>query len=298
MRIGIDLGGTKIEAAAMTPDGSIGPRHRRPTPVDYDETLQALLALVGAIEAESGPCDRVGIGTPGAQSPHTGVMKNANNTPLNGKPFESDLERVLNRGVRLANDADCFALSEAVDGAAAGSKVVFGVIVGTGCGGGLVVNQEVLSGVNAIGGEWGHNPLPWPSGNEIEGPLCYCGRRGCIEQYLSGPGLQRDHHTASGVRLSADEIERCAVAGDEACIATLDRYLDRMARSLATLINVIDPDAIVLGGGVSHLAAIYEQVPAIWGQYVYSDHVATKLVANKHGASGGLRGAAWLWPAE
>ena len=297
MRIGIDLGGTKIAAAAMAADGSIGPRHRRPTPQDYDETLSVILQLVEEVEAEAGPCDRLGIGTPGALSPWSGVMKNADNTALNGKPFGTDLERVLGRGVRLANDADCFALSEAVDGAAGGSNVVFGVIVGTGCGGGLVVNGQVIGGKNAIGGEWGHNPLPWPSGGEVPGPKCYCGRHGCIEQYLAGPGLERDHLGAAGVALSAQEIELGAVAGDPACVATLDRYVDRMARSLASIINVIDPDAIVLGGGVSRMEAIYERVPGIWGEYIYSDHVATKLVPNMHGASSGLRGAAWLWPA-
>ncbi len=255
-----------------------------------------LSELVTAIEAQSGPCDRIGIGTPGALSPWSGVMKNANNTALNGKPFRTDLESALGRGVRMANDADCFALSEAVDGAAAGATVVFGVIVGTGCGSGVVIKGEVIGGANAIRGEWGHNPLPWPSGDEVPGPRCYCGRDGCIEQYLAGTGMRRDHQHVTGVDLSAEQIDRGAAAGDADCVSTLDRYVNRMARSLATIINLLDPDVIVLGGGVSAIEALYERVPAEWGQYVYSDHVATKLVRNQHGASGGLRGAAWLWP--
>jgi len=298
MRIGIDLGGTKIAAAALHPNGRLGPRHRTPTPSGYGETLQAIASLVEAIEGEAGARGRVGIGTPGAISPFSGVIKNANNTSLNGKPFRTDLQEVLGRDVRMANDADCFALSEAVDGAAAGASVVFGVIVGTGCGGGVVVHGQVLGGVNAIGGEWGHNPLPWPSAEELPGPPCDCGRSGCIEQYLAGTGLRRDHRLVTGVDLSAEEIERGDLAGDSACSATVERYVDRMARSLATVINLLDPEVIVLGGGVSRMKTLYARVPAVWSRYVFSDHVATRLVENRHGASSGLRGAAWLWPKE
>jgi len=296
MRIGIDLGGTKIAAAALHSDGRLGPRHRVPTPGDYSETLRAIAGLVEAIEAEAGARGQVGIGTPGAISPFSGVIKNANNTPLNGRPFRTDLQEVLGREVRTANDADCFALSEAADGAAAGATVVFGVIVGTGCGGGVVVNGQVLGGVNAIAGEWGHNPLPWPRTDEVPGPPCDCGRSGCIEQYLAGTGLRRDHRHVTGEDLSAEAIERGDLAGDPACVATVDRYVDRMARSLATVINLLDPEVIVLGGGVSRMQTLYTRVPAIWGRYVFSDHVATRLVENVHGASSGLRGAAWLWP--
>jgi fructokinase len=297
MRIGIDLGGTKIAAACMRPDGTLGPRHRVPTPSDYGETLDAVHQLVETIEADEGARSRVGIGTPGALSPWSGVMKNANNTALNGMPFRADLEARLDREVRMANDADCFALSEAVDGAAAGASVVFGVIVGTGCGGGIVIDGKVIGGSNAIGGEWGHNPLPWPRGDEVPGPLCDCGRRGCIELYLAGTGLRRDHQAVTGQRMNAEAIEQRGMEGDPACVATLDRYVDRMARSLATVINFLDPEVIVLGGGVSRMQMLYQRVPAIWEQYVFSDHVATRLVENRHGASSGLRGAAWLWPA-
>jgi fructokinase len=297
MRIGVDLGGTKIEAIALADDGTELDRRRVPTPKDdYPATVAALAGLVHRVEAEVGVRGSVGIGTPGALSPASGLMKNCNSVWLNGKPLDRDLERALGRSVRIANDADCFALSEAVDGAAAGAASVFGVIVGTGTGGGIVVHGRLLSGPNAIAGEWGHNPLPWPRDDERPGPPCYCGRSGCIETFLSGPGLQRDYRGHGGAELSGAEIAARAAAGEPLAAAALDRYMDRMARSLAHIINVIDPEVIVLGGGVSNIDALYEQVPRRWGDYVFSDRVDTRLVKNRHGDSSGVRGAAWLWP--
>lgn len=297
MRLGIDLGGTKIEAAVLAGDGSMTARRRVPTPGSYTELLTAVAALVAQMEDEVGAQCSVGLGTPGAISPHTGLMKNANNTALNGRSFDRDLSSLLERPVRLANDAHCFALSEASDGAGAGASVVFGVIVGTGTGGGIVVNGELLTGINAIGGEWGHNPLPWPRGAEVDGPSCYCGKQGCIETYLSGPGLSRDHELVNGERCSGEVLAERAAAGDGNCLQTLERYADRMARALASVINIVDPDVIVLGGGVSKIQALYELVPQRWGDYVFSDHVATRLACNVHGDASGVRGAAWLWPA-
>ncbi len=297
MRIGIDLGGTKIEGIVLSADGSVRERRRIPTPRDgYDATLVALAGLVVELERACGERGSVGIGHPGAISPATGLIKNANSTWLNGRPFARDVEATLGRPVRLANDANCFALSEAVDGAAADLSVVFGVIIGTGTGGGVVVNRHVLTGANAVAGEWGHNPLPWPREDELAGPPCYCGLRGCIETFLSGPGFANDHEKRTGERLEASVIAAREKVGDAESLRSLDIYANRMARSLAMIINVLDPDAIVLGGGMSHMDALYERVPEQWGQYVFSDRVDTQLLKALHGDASGARGAAWLWP--
>lgn len=298
-RIGVDLGGTKIEAIALADDGSIPVRLRVATPQhDYAGTLAAIAMLVHDIERDIGQRASVGVGMPGALSPATGLVKNANSVWLNGRPLAGDLSGLLGRPVRFANDANCFALSEASDGAAAGATCVFGVILGTGTGGGLVVNGQVLTGLNAIGGEWGHNALPRPCSDELPGPACYCGRSGCIETFLSGPGLSRDHQQATGLALDPAGIASRADEGDPAASATLERYEDRMARALASIINVVDPDVIVLGGGVSNIARLYRNIPARWSQYVFSDRVDTRLVPPRHGDSSGVRGAAWLWPAS
>jgi fructokinase len=296
MRIGIDLGGTKIEAIAIGPNGQELARRRIATPRQYAGTLAALRELVHGIEAETGQHATIGVGLPGSPSPHTGLIKNANSTWLNGRAFVADLEVSLGRPVRVANDANCFALSEATDGAAEGAAVVFGVIIGTGTGGGVVVNGQVLTGPNAIAGEWGHNPLPWPEPGEWPGPPCYCGRSGCIESFLSGPGLERDY----GQGAPADEVVARAEAGEVAASQALDRYERRMARALASVINVLDPDAIVLGGGMSNISRLYENVPRLWSRWVFSagaetDPLHTRLLRAKYGASSGVRGAAWLW---
>jgi fructokinase len=284
-RIGVDLGGTKIEALALDSQGREVFRKRVAAPRDrYESTLHAVAGLVR--EAGEGT---VGIGIPGALSPVTGLVKNANSTHLIGHAFKQDLERELGREVRMANDANCFALSEAVDGAGAGAEVVFGVILGTGVGGGVVVRGEVLTGVNAIAGEWGHNPLPLPTPQDLPLRECYCRRRGCIEAYLSGPSFARDHEQATGEKLSPDEI---VARGSE---ATLARYEERLARALGTVINLIDPDVVVLGGGMSNVKRLYRNVPKIWGRYIFSDVVATRLLPPVHGDSSGVRGAAWLW---
>jgi len=298
VRIGIDLGGTKIEALALAPDGAELHRRRVATPRgDYDATLAAIADLVATAERATGRTGTVGVGLPGAPSPATGLLRNANSTWLTGRPIEADLARVLGRPVRVANDANCFALSEATDGAGAGHGVVFGVIVGTGTGGGIVVDGRVLTGPNAAAGEWGHNPLPWPADDERPGPPCYCGRSGCIETFLSGPGLARDHAAHTGEDLAAEEIARRALAGDPAAAATLARHAERTARAFASVINLLDPDVIVLGGGLSRLAGLYETVPRLWGRHVFSDVVTTPLLPARHGDASGVRGAAWLWPA-
>ena len=295
MRIGIDLGGTKIEAIALDAGGRECFRHRVKTPRgDYAGTLAAVASLVERAEAVIGS-STVGVGMPGVVSPASGLVKNANSTWLNGRPLTEDLSARLGRPVRLANDANCFALSEATDGAAAGLPVVFGVILGTGVGGGLIVEGRVVTGANAIAGEWGHNPLPWPAPDEIPGPDCYCGRQGCIETFLSGPGLARDHAARTGCALDATAIVAAAAAGDAAARETIARYEHRLARGLASVINIFDPHAIVLGGGVSNIAQLYERVPGLWGEFVFSDAVVTRLVRAVHGDSSGVRGAAWLW---
>jgi fructokinase len=296
LRLGIDLGGTKIEIAAFDENGREALRRRVATPRgDYRATVEAVAALVGGAEIELGERGTLGIGMPGAESRVTGRIKNANSTCLIGQPLKRDLQVLLRREVRLANDANCFALSEAVDGAAAGAEIVFGVILGTGCGGGVVVRGQVLTGANAIAGEWGHNPLPWPADHEQPGPACYCGKHGCLETWLSGPGLARDFRAGGGGNLPAHTIASMAEEGDKDCQAAMERHEDRLARGLAQVINVLDPDVIVLGGGLSNIARLYENVPRLWGRYVFSDHVATRLVAPAHGDSSGVRGAAWLW---
>lgn len=299
MRIGIDLGGTKTYGVALDRDGQVRASKRVDTPRhDYDAIVRALVDVVRELEARVGERCSVGVGMPGCVSTVTGLVKGANTVVLIGRPFDRDLSAALARPVRVENDANCFALSEAADGAAAGAPVVFGVIVGTGTGGGVVVDGRALRGANAIAGEWGHNPLPWPRDDERPGPPCYCGKAGCIETFLSGPGLAADHLRVTGSTLDATAIAALADAGDVTAIATLDRYADRMARSLATVINVLDPDVIVLGGGVSNIARLYEAVPRAWGRYVFSDTVHTRLVRAMHGDASGVRGAAWLWPME
>jgi fructokinase len=299
MRIGIDLGGTKIEGIVFDADGRTLGRCRQPTPAgDYEGTLAAIAALVAALEAEAArPCS-VGVGIPGALSPASGLVKNANATWLIGKPLDRDLAKRLGRPVRIANDANCFAISEARDGAAAGAAVVFGVILGTGVGGGIVVDGRPLTGAHAIAGEWGHNPLPWPAAEEWPGPACYCGRRGCIETFLSGPALAQQYRRVSGRRATAMEVAAHLEAGEAAAAMTFDHYAERLARALAHVINILDPDVIVLGGGVSNIAALYEAVPRLWRRWVFSDAVTTRLVRHRHGDASGVRGAAWLWNAD
>jgi fructokinase len=296
MRIGIDLGGTKIEGLAVAPDGREQHRMRVASPRgDYDATLHAIAAVVERIETAAGRRGRVGVGIPGAISPATGLVKNANSTWLIGRALREDLERRLERPVRVANDANCFTLSEAADGAAAGAETVFGVILGTGTGGGIAVRGRVLTGPNAIAGEWGHNPMPWPDDDERPGPACYCGRTGCIETFLSGPGLAREYARRTGAALSATEIAARADGGEPVARDVLARYESRLARALASVVNVLDPDVIVLGGGLSRLARLYEAVPRLWGAWVFSDRVDTRLLPPAHGDSSGVRGAAWLW---
>lgn len=299
MRLGVDLGGTKIEIIALDDDGAVRLRERVATPQgDYGATLAAIADLVAAAEARLGRAGLpIGIGTPGAISRATGRLKNSNSVCLNGRPLLQDLEARLGRPLRIANDANCFALSEARDGAAAGARVVFGVIVGTGTGAGIVVDGNVLDGANGIAGEWGHNPLPWPRREELPGPACYCGRQGCIETWLSGPGLAGDFQRDSGEALAPESIVARAEHGDPAGRAVLERYYDRMARALAQVINILDPDVIVLGGGMGRIPMLYREIPRRWGAHVFSDRVDTRLVAPRHGDSSGVRGAAWLWPA-
>lgn len=295
-RLGVDLGGTKIEAVVLRADGDVVARERRATPRHgYDATVDAVASLVRDLETAVGARCTVGVGIPGTVSHQTGLVKNANSTWLIGRPLQQDLEAALGRAVRLANDANCFALSEARDGAAEGADVVFGVILGTGTGGGLVVRGEVWDGVNGIAGEWGHNPIPWPEPDEWPGATCYCGRSGCLETGLSGPGLARDHFERSGERLAPEQIVARASAGQEAANATLERYVRRLARGLASVINVLDPDVVVLGGGLSNIGRLYAEVPAAWQRFVFSDRVETRLVPARYGDASGVRGAAWLW---
>jgi fructokinase len=298
-RIGIDLGGTKIEGAVVDVAGSVRVRRRMATPAhDYRATIDAIVNLIAALEQEIGATASVGIGIPGAVSPITGLIKNANSTWLIGRPLQDDIKTALGRPARLANDANCFALSEATDGAGAAMETVFGVILGTGVGGGLAVRRRIIVGANAIAGEWGHNPLPWSAPDEIPGPPCYCGRSGCLESYLSGPALAADHYRWSARSFNAAEIAAAAQSGDPQCRATLERYTHRLARGLAAVINLFDPDAIVLGGGLSGISALYDEIPRLWGRYVFSDRVVTRLLRPVHGDSSGVRGAAWLWPLD
>lgn len=299
IRIGVDLGGTKIEGIALGDDGTVLGQKRLSTPQgDYPAILGTVTALIQELEARhgNGSAVAIGIGTPGSFSMVSGLLRNSNSQCLNGKPLQQDLQDCLQRPIHLANDANCFTLSEARDGAGAGAAVVFGVIIGTGTGGGLCIDKKPLIGANAIGGEWGHNPLPWPADDERPGHQCYCGQYGCIETWLSGPGFARDHHQHTGEQYKAQEIVQRAMNGDERAAQSLQRYEHRLARALASIINIVDPDVIVLGGGMSNIQRLYNNVPEIWAQYVFSDRVDTRLVAPVHGDSSGVRGAAWLWP--
>ena len=296
--IGIDLGGTKIEGIVMDGQGRELVRKRAPTPSgDYDATITAVAGLVRDMEENLGAASTpsIGVGIPGAVSQATGLIKNANSTCLIGRPLSPDLEQAIGRPVRLANDANCFTISEAVDGAGKGYDVVFGAILGTGVGGGVVGGDRLFTGPNAITGEWGHNPLPWPRDDERPGPECYCGLRGCIETFISGPALARDHRQAGGDDIAAIEIAERAGKGDGQAVRALDRYSERLARALASVINLLDPDVIVLGGGLSNIGMLYERVPELWRRWVFSDEVLTRLAPNRHGDSSGVRGAAWLW---
>jgi len=296
MRIGIDLGGTKIEGIALDDNGKELLRQRVASPQgNYPATITAVVNLIQQLEAISQQTGTVGIGIPGAISPATRLVKNANSTWLIGKPLHADLEQALSRPVRIANDANCFVVSEATDGAARGAEIVFGVIIGTGTGGGVYISGKEITGINAIAGEWGHNPLPWPKPEEYPGRECYCGKTGCIETWLSGPGFTQDHQLQGGKGDTAKDIVALAGQGDKLAESALQRYEDRMARALASVINIIDPEIIVLGGGMSNISRLYRNVPKLWEQYVFSDHVATRLVPPLHGDSSGVRGAAWLW---
>lgn len=295
-RIGIDLGGTKVEAVALDRSGAVLARERVPTPHDYRATVDAIAQLVLGIESRTGIKATVGVGIPGAVNPGTGLVKNANSTWLIGKPLRGDLETELGRPVRMENDANCFALSEAVDGAASGASNVFGVILGTGVGGGIVIDGKVIEGVNLIAGEWGHNPLPWIRADEFPGPECYCGKNGCIETFLSGPGFENDYAAKTGRRLSAKAIVDAAHSGEQSARDALATYHDRLARALASVINLLDPDVIVLGGGMSNTPGLATAVSARLPAYVFSSTVETRVVGNRHGDSSGVRGAAWLWP--
>lgn len=295
MRIGIDLGGTKIEGIALDDQGKEQVRHRVATPGgDYAATLQAIAELVEYIEGLTQHTDSVGIGTPGALSSATGLLRNSNSVCMNGQPLKTDLEKILKREIYISNDANCFALSEATDGVAQGAAVVFGVIIGTGTGAGIVVNGKVLTGPNAIAGEWGHNPLPWPKQSELPGPNCYCGKQGCIETFLSGPGLSNDFASLSKQKKTPIEIVELAAAGLQLAEDCLQRYEHRLARGLSHVINLLDPDVIVLGGGMSNVKRLYKNVPDIWGEFIFSDVVNTKLMPPMYGDSSGVRGAAWL----
>lgn len=296
IRLGIDLGGTKTEIIALDERRGELLRRREPTPAgDYGATLALIARLVREAEIAIGKRGSVGVGTPGALSPESRRLRNSNSTCLNGQPVKEDLERLIGREIRIANDANCFVLSEAIDGAAHAAEIAFGVILGTGVGGGIAVGARVLEGANAIAGEWGHNALPWPEPSELPGPACYCGRSGCIETFVSGPALAREHAAATGEALAAEEIAQRALAGEEKASATMARYEERLARALASVVNVLDPQVIVLGGGLSNVEQLYTNVPRLWKRWVFSDEVRTRLVPNHHGDSSGVRGAALLW---
>lgn len=299
VRIGVDLGGTKIEAVAIDAREHVLTQRRIDTPQgDYQGTLAAIATLVTALEAEIARPASLGIGTPGSLSPATGLMRNSNSVWLNNRPLLEDLQALLQRDIRMANDADCFVLSEAVDGAAAAASTVFGVIIGTGTGGGFVVNRQLLAGCNGLAGEWGHNPLPWPSPTELPGQACYCGLSGCIETWLSGPALEREYYLESGERLSAARIAERDSVQDTTAVKVLDAYIDRLSRCLASVINVVDPQVIVLGGGIGNITRLYTDVPRYWAKYVFSDSVRTQLLPPKYGDASGVRGAARLWPLD
>jgi len=293
IRIGVDFGGTKIEAAALDAEGRVVARVRRPTPKAYDDGVAAVTELVAEVERQAGAtAAAIGVGGPGSTSPADGLMRGANSTQLNGRPFPADLSRALGRPVRYANDANCLALSEATDGAGAGAHVVFAAILGTGVGAGVTVGGEILAGRNGVAGEWGHTPLPWPAKSEHPGPACWCGRRGCLETFVSGPALAREH----GGGLTADAVAAAARAGDAYAAATLDAYIDRLARGLAVVCDILDPDVIVLGGGMSNVDELYDLLPAAIAPHVFSDVFETPVRKAVHGDSSGVRGAAWLWP--
>jgi len=299
MRIGIDLGGTKIEGIALDESGNECFRKRISSPQNnYQNTLNAIVDLIFEIESTTKTKGSVGIGIPGTISPQTGLVKNANSTWLIGQPLQIDLESLLKRKIRIENDANCFVVSEATDGAAKNADVVFGVIIGTGTGGGIFIRGQSIIGANAIAGEWGHNSLPWPTQDELPGRDCYCGKHGCIETWLSGPGFTADHQSRNNQsNITAKDLVALAQQGDQAAKESLQYYEERLAKSLASIINVIDPDVIVLGGGMSNIQSLYENVPKLWGEYVFSDQINTKLVQPKHGDSSGVRGAACLWKA-
>lgn len=298
MRIGIDFGGTKIEAVGLDADGAILARKRVPNPGNYDAAIEAVADLVGFIEQEAGRTGAIGMGTPGSQSPRTGLMRNSNSVYLNGRRFGDDLQARLGRPVRLANDANCLALSEATDGAAAGAKVAFAIIIGTGCGGGLVVDGSLVEGVGGVAAEIGHISLPWPSAAEAPGPKCWCGLNGCLETWVSGSGLQRDHLERTGQALGAPDIVAAARAGEAASVESLDRYVDRLGRAIATITNLVDPDVFVLGGGMSNVGELYERLPAVVARYAFSDHWAGRIAPAVWGDASGVRGAARLWPLD
>jgi fructokinase len=295
IQIGVDFGGTKIEAAALGPDGAFLSRLRAPNPGAYEAAIERVCDLVGRAEAEAGGQGTIGVGAPGSVSPATGVVRNANSTWLNGRPFREDLERAHGRPVRRANDANCLALSEASDGAAAGAAVVFAVILGTGCGGGVAVDGRLVEGANGIAGEWGHAPLPWAAAEETPGPKCWCGRLGCLELWLSGTGFRRDYAVQSARDLTAEEIVAEARAGEPEAVAALDRYVDRLARGLAMICDIVDPEVFVFGGGMSNVTELYERLPAAIAPYVFSDVWSARLAPARWGDSSGVRGAARLW---
>ncbi|MFT4252713.1 MAG: ROK family protein [Caulobacter sp.] len=295
IQIGIDFGGTKIEAAALSPDGRVLSTLRAATPGDYESALAVVRDLVARTEQAAGGRGTIGVGAPGSVSPRTGLVRNANTTYLNGRRFREDLEAALDRPVRLANDANCLALSEAVDGAAAGARVTFAVIIGTGCGGGLVVDGKLVEGGNGVGGEWGHVPLPWARAEESPGPQCWCGRHGCLETWISGTGFRRDFREHGGADLSGAAIVEAAAAGDPVAQGALDRYLDRLSRGLGVIADIVDPDVFVLGGGMSNVEALYERLPALVAPHVFTDRWESRIVKARWGDSSGVRGAARLW---
>jgi len=298
IRIGVDFGGTKIEVAALDEAGAFKARVRRPNPANYEGAVATVRDLIAEVERDAGVADApVGVGMPGSLSPRDGRMRNANSVWLNGKPFKDDLEEALGRQIRMENDANCFALSEALGGAADGAGVVFGAILGTGCGGGVVVRGQTVEGANRIGGEWGHTPLPWPKPEEYAAHACWCGRSNCLETWVSGTAFWEDYERASGVKLAGEQIVERARQGEAAASGALDRYVDRLGRALAVIADILDPDAIVLGGGMSNTAELYARVPPVVARYAFSDIFVTPIRPAKYGDSSGVRGAAWLWPA-
>jgi fructokinase len=297
-QIGIDFGGTKIEAAALDSSGAFLTRQRVPTPGNYADAIHAVADLIATVESEVGHAASIGIGLPGSISPRTGVMRNANTRYLNGSSFKQDIEKAMGRPVRLANDANCLALSEARDGAAAGATVTFAVIIGTGCGGGIVANDMLIEGANGITGEWGHTPLPWPRADELPGIPCWCGQNNCLERWISGTGFHDDYERRTGQRLKGDEIVHLARSGDAVATATLDDYIDRLGRGMAVIANILDPDCFVMGGGMSNVTELYDRLPPVIDRHTFSDGWEAKIVPAKWGDSSGVRGAAHLWPAQ